>query len=385
MVTPVPKEPPQTTPTIAPLTSVATIPNTLKTEPKKFKIGIPRALPFYKFYPFWKTLLEELGAEIVLSQPTTKKIVEVGCAMGFGELCLPMKVYYGHFMKLVQDHPDLDYIFVPRYVSTRIDGYYCPKFLSLPDVIKIIPNAPPILEWEVNVKAHPTITSVTELASKLGRGPKEAMAAYKKAGAAFKSFKEAVQAGMYFGDALKRVEKNIPLIPPQKEETPEVRLLLLGHGYNLFDIFVNLDFYKKLRKQGCSVITLENLPHEVFKLPVIINGSLRNYWSHEEEILAAARYILTKGRNEVDGVIFLISFACGPDSLMSELIMRDMKVVNLPFLALIIDEHSGEAGMLTRIESFVDMIKRKKRVMAAKGTLSPSQAVLKPTNVEMDF
>ncbi len=384
MVTPVPtvSPAPPTKPPTTPQTASA--PNTPR-EPKMFKIGIPRALPFYKFFPFWKTLLEELGAEIVLSPPTTKKIVEVGCAMGFGELCLPMKVYYGHFMKLIQDHPDLDYIFVPRYVSTRIDGYYCPKFLSLPDVSKIIPGAPPILDWEVNVRAHPTITSVTELASKLGKGPMEAMSAYKKAGAAFKAFHEAVQAGMYFGDALKRVEKNIALTPPPKAGTPEVRLLLLGHGYNIFDTFVNLDFYKKLKNQGSSVITLENLPHEIFKLPVIINGSLRNYWSHEEEILAAARYFLTKGRNEVDGVIFLISFACGPDSLMSELIMRDMKVVNLPFLALIIDEHSGEAGMLTRIESFVDMIKRKKRVMAAKGNLTPTQAVLQPTSVEMDF
>jgi predicted nucleotide-binding protein (sugar kinase/HSP70/actin superfamily) len=41
--------------------------------------------------------------------------------------------------------------------------------------------------------------------------------------------------------------------------------------------------------------------------------------------------------------------------------MRDMKVVGLPFLEIIMDEHSGEAGLLTRIESFVEMIRRKKR------------------------
>ncbi|OLS13365.1 MAG: hypothetical protein RBG13Loki_2961 [Promethearchaeota archaeon CR_4] len=190
---------------------------------------------------------------------------------------------------------------------------------------------------------------------------------------------------MFFGDALKRVEKNIPLTPPQKNETPEVRLLLLGHGYNLFDTFVNLDFYKKLKKQGASVITLENLPYDVFKIPVVVNGCLRNYWIHEEEILAAARYFLTKGRKEIDGIIFLISFACGPDSIISELIMRDMKVVSLPFLALIIDEHSGEAGMLTRIESFVEMIKRKKRVMATTKPVPPISAVVNSSNAEMDI
>ena len=102
------------------------------------------------------------------------------------------------------------------------------------------------------------------------------------------------------------------------------------------------------------------MPEYIFKTPVIVNKWLRNYWRHEEEIMQAIRYFLTKGRDKIDGVIFLISFACGPDSLIAELIMRDMKVVGLPFLQIIMDEHSGEAGMMTRIESFTDMIKRKK-------------------------
>ena len=101
------------------------------------------------------------------------------------------------------------------------------------------------------------------------------------------------------------------------------------------------------------------MPEWIFKEPVIINKKLLNYWRHEEEILQAVRYFLTKGKNEIDGVIFLISFACGPDSLISELIMLDLKTVRIPYLAIIIDEHSGDAGLLTRIESFTDMIKRK--------------------------
>jgi predicted nucleotide-binding protein (sugar kinase/HSP70/actin superfamily) len=80
--------------------------------------------------------------------------------------------------------------------------------------------------------------------------------------------------------------------------------------------------------------------------------------------MQAIRYFLTKGKGEIDGVIFLISFACGPDSLISELIMRDMKVVGLPFLEITMDEHSGEAGLLTRVESFVEMVRRKKKKLA---------------------
>jgi len=63
---------------------------------KKIKVGIPRALHFYRYFPFWKKLLEELDVEVILSTPTNKKIVEEGVTHGFGELCIPVKIYYGH-------------------------------------------------------------------------------------------------------------------------------------------------------------------------------------------------------------------------------------------------------------------------------------------------
>jgi len=126
---------------------------------KKFKVGIPRALHFYRYFPFWKKLLEELDVEIILSPPTNKKIVEEGVTHGFGELCIPVKIYYGQVLTLVRNHPDLDYIFVPRYVAEVKEAYFCPKFISLPDVIKILPGIPKILNFEVNVKEFPIATS----------------------------------------------------------------------------------------------------------------------------------------------------------------------------------------------------------------------------------
>ena len=294
-----------------------------QTEKKRIKVGIPRALHFYRYFPFWKKLLEELDAEIVISPLTNKKIVEEGVTHGFGELCIPVKIYYGQLLRLVKDHPDLDFVFVPRYVSEVKDSYFCPKFLSLPDVIKILPDIPRILNFEVNVRE-----------------------------------------GASVNHALRLVERNRPFTLPKRKSEGDIRFLLLGHGYNIFDTFINLDFQKKLKDQGVNHITIENLPESIFKVPVIVNprgAKLQNYWRHEEEIMQAIRFFLTKGRDEIDGVIFLISFACGPDSLISELIMRDMKVVGLPFLEIIMDEHSGEAGLLTRVESFVEMIRRKKK------------------------
>ncbi len=326
----------------------------------KIKVGIPRALHFYRYFPFWKKLLEALDVEIVLSTNTNKKIVEEGVTHGFGELCIPVKIYYGHMLKLIREHPDLDYLFVPRYVSEVKDAYFCPKFISLPDVIKIQPNIPKLLTFEVNVKEFPISVSAIALAKELGKSETKGLNAYKVAQKYFDEYHKFLRDGASVNHALRLVERNVPFTLTKKKSKEEIKFLLLGHAYNIFDTYINLDFQKKLKDQNVEVITIENLPKSIFKEPVIVNRRLRNYWIHEEEIMAAIRYFLNKGRSEIDGVVFLISFACGPDSLISELIMRDMKVVGLPFLQIIMDEHSGEAGLLTRVESFVEMIRRKK-------------------------
>lgn len=331
---------------------------------KKIKVGIPRALHFYRYYPFWKKLLEELDVEIVVSSPTNKIIVEEGVTHGFGELCIPVKIYYGQVINLVENHTDLDFLFVPRYVSEVADSYFCPKFLSLPDVIKILPEVPKILNYEVNVKEFPIAMSAIELGKQLGKNQNESLKAYRNAQSYFDEYHRFLREGGSVNHALRLVQRDLPFKLPKKQTKGDIRFLLLGHAYNIFDTFINLDFIKKLHDQGVEVLTIENLPEYIFKKPVIVNpkgGRLRNYWRHEEEIMQAIRFFLTKGRNEIDGVIFLISFACGPDSLISELIMRDMKVVGLPFLEIIMDEHSGEAGMMTRIESFVEMVRRKRK------------------------
>ncbi|MFO7796844.1 MAG: acyl-CoA dehydratase activase-related protein [Promethearchaeia archaeon] len=332
---------------------------------RKPKVGIPRALHYYRYFPFWKKLLEELGAEIVLSPPTNKKIVETGVQQGFGELCIPMKIYYGHVMHLIDNNPDLDYIFVPRYVSEVQDGFFCPKFLSLPDVVKILPGIPKLLNFEVNVKEFPVNMSAIDLGKQLGVARSKSLEAYKEAKHYYHEYKRFLRNGAPVIHALRLVRMDKPFKLPKKKTEGEIRLLLIGHEYNLFDTYINLDFQKKLRERDVEVITKENMPESMFKVPIVVNRKLHNYWRHEEEIMQVCRYYMRKGRDEIDGIIFLISFACGPDSIISELIMRDMKVVGIPYLALIMDEHSGEAGLLTRIESFVEMIKRKKKKMRA--------------------
>jgi len=62
--------------------------------------------------------------------------------------------------------------------------------------------------------------------------------------------------------------------------------------------------------------------------------------------------------DSIDGIIHVASFGCGPDSFTGEIIERQVRRRgNLPFLNLTIDEHTGEAGVITRLEAFIDMIR----------------------------
>ena len=75
------------------------------------------------------------------------------------------------------------------------------------------------------------------------------------------------------------------------------------------------------------------------------------YWSYSKELVGAINYY----KKYVNGIIFLSTFPCGPDSLVNELIMRKLK--NIPTTNIIIDELNAETGLETRIESFIDIIK----------------------------
>lgn len=108
------------------------------------------------------------------------------------------------------------------------------------------------------------------------------------------------------------------------------------------------------------VFTVDMLPEN------ILNYSLDGipwaiYWSYERELYNGFHYFMDN--NLVDGVINIVAFACGPDSLVSELMMREAKERGFPFMQLVVDEHTAEAGFITRVEAFVDLVSKRKAVL----------------------
>ena len=81
--------------------------SSIKSKSPPYKIGIPRALYFFKFGALWKSFLEALGHTVVFSPPTSTKIVKLGTQVASSELCVPMKIYFGHVQELLNQYPDV--------------------------------------------------------------------------------------------------------------------------------------------------------------------------------------------------------------------------------------------------------------------------------------
>ena len=140
-----------------------------------------------------------------------------------------------------------------------------------------------------------------------------------------------------------------------------------------------MKIFEKLEKMDVRVFTSLQLTDEQMEEGIASLGQKR-YWANEFEMTGTAGHYLKD--NKIDGIISINAFGCGPDSLMVERITRRAKQFNKPLLNLTIDEQTGEAGFITRIEAFVDMLFRKKRAsIVNKLNLSNEETSYSP-NVE---
>jgi predicted nucleotide-binding protein (sugar kinase/HSP70/actin superfamily) len=296
------------------------------------KIGIPRALIYWKKPYFWENFFENLGFEVLLSPKTNKEIVEIGVKISDPETCFSNKVYLGH-LKWLEGKCDL--IFVPRLKTNFEKLEYCPKFFGLPDLAKILVKTK-ILTETFNEKKEKFGESLVKLGKKLGKKKEEIGKAFEEALKKEKEIKEKQER-----EALEKLESNLK------------KIILVSHPYNLYDEYVNLRIKERLEKLGVVPIFIEEIPTSNIEHLTSNFEFPQFHWEFAKEIMEKIEFVLNK---KIDGAIEISSFACGCDAVLKEFVEKKFKENKIPFLYLIIDEHTGEAGFQTRLEAFVDTI-----------------------------
>jgi len=323
-------------------------------------IGIPMCLSNYQLLPLWGTFFDELGFEVVLSGKTTKALIQAGTEAILSQACFPVKVAHGHVLKLVEK--GADYIWLPSIVSMPAEypenraNQLCPYVQTIPYQMRAVLSAKGV---ELNGRKNRLIDlhlrleddgqlrrTLRPLAGMLNVTKTQINRALAVAMNTQRSFEKACR------------QKGREVLDSLGED--QQACVIVSRPYNGCDPGVSLDLPRKLRQMNVLAIPMDFLDLSAAN---VTEPELQKqmYWKYGQHIFRAAHIIRPEPRLNA---IYLSNFSCGPDSFIISMFKELMTCVGAdgtefrkPTLVLEIDEHSADAGVITRLEAFHESLK----------------------------
>jgi predicted nucleotide-binding protein (sugar kinase/HSP70/actin superfamily) len=348
------------------------------------------------YIPF-RTLLSEVGLEPVIPPPITKRTISLGLQLAPEFVCFPLKVnlgnyieaieagadsilmaggsgpcrfgYYGELQReilheagypidlLILESPDAQFKdlweklkrFLPRHRISdfvRAGHFAWLKAKALDDFDKVTNRLRPLEKWP---------GTVNKIQQKYYQALDNADLAV--------DIKSVHRKGL---DELRAVAVN-PGIQP-------LRIMLLGEIYMVLEPQINFQMERILGEMGVEVIRTIYFTQWIYEH--LLLGMIKPDWNRKNYLKAAPylsnfvgghgietiAHTVDAGINNYQGVIQLAPFTCMPEIVAMQILPAVTKDLAIPVLSLIIDEHSGEAGISTRLEAFIDLLNyRRKR------------------------
>ena len=224
------------------------------------RIGIPRALLYWRYGELWEAFFRGLGREVVLSPETDKAIVEEGNARSIDECCLASKAYMGHVDAL---KGCCDAVFVPSYASCHPHAGFCTKFQGLPDLVRNTfrddgLDVVSLLVSDIRDKKG-TERAVVELGMRLGATAKQAKAAYAAGLHAQKAAdkrRAAAQAA-----ALQDLARRRAAAQASGGPAP-LGILFVAHPYISHDSYLCGSMAEAFERMGATLVLADETPHD---------------------------------------------------------------------------------------------------------------------------
>ena len=298
---------------------------------KKIKIGIPRAMLYYRYGVLWKTFFENLGLNVVLSPETNREILDLGINNTIDESCLSYKIYIGHAIYLSKK---CDYVLISRACDYGKKDKVCTRLNATYDNLKYLIPENQIIDYNIEYTKHKYMfNQFIKMGLKFSKNPIKIIYSYFYA----------IKKQKIYNQNKENEEKN-------KLQKPNKKVLILSHYYNIKDKFISNYIIKYLEKNQIIPIFSNNLDKKkATKFSEYFSNTL--YWKYSKEMIGSLYYYL----HQIDGIIFISTYPCGVDSLVNNLAIR--KNPQIPKLNLIIDENITELSLETKLESFIDIIR----------------------------
>jgi predicted nucleotide-binding protein (sugar kinase/HSP70/actin superfamily) len=159
----------------------------------------------------------------------------------------------------------------------------------------------------------------------------------------------------------------------EAEQTKEKLILLVGRPYNIYDAGANLGLPQKIADLGRTVLPMDLLKPDLN----LLGERYRNaFWSYGQKILATLE---RAAKSDVLDVVYLTNFSCGPDSFL--LSYAEEIMGNRPMLMLELDEHGADAGYMTRLEAFFDVLRRPRAPRTPRTEVRPEPSDMRDRTI----
>lgn len=349
-----------------------------------------------------EAFLRGLGHEPITPPPTSRRTLELGAFHSPAEVCLPFKIVLGNMLEGIEQGADC-VLMIGGWGPCRL-GYYgeIQRLLlqALGQQVQFITLEVPRGNYGKYWTHFRQLTAVTRPGD-LVRG---ARLSWAKLNAleeletlALQSRPVEKQRGLttqYLEGSLRRLQQAesvqeiesvlswarlgfSDLRDPAKPSP--LRIGLVGEIYTVVEAFCNLRLEERLGHLGVEVVRTISLAewvtNHIFKKAVglfslaplrrLAAGYLTGFiGGHGLESVARS---VALARQNLDGIVHILPLSCMPEVVARGILPRVSRDHQVPVLSLVVDEHTGECGFQTRLEAFVDLVRRRVEHLGPRG------------------
>lgn len=348
-----------------------------------------------------KALLDDLGVEYVIPPFNNKKALELGTKYVPEMACLPLKINIGNYIQAYEQGADT--ILMAGGCGPCRFGYYCEMHREIMkdigcemdiitlelingnlsgfiEKIKKLTGGANLFKAAAAVCRTVKIAARTdelELLSFKTRARELEKGSTDKIYNAFRGRVLAEHGGKKILDLISETRKKMLGIEADNSFEP-LKVGIVGEIYTTIEHFASFDIQTRLGSMGVEVdrqVTvsgwiIEHMIKKTLHLPRKLQYAreARPYLGamiggHAQETLGHTVMYSKKG---YDGVIQIFPLSCMPE-IVAESILPSIELDHgIPVLTLIIDEMTGEAGYLTRVEAFIDLLHKRREKKAVE-------------------
>ncbi|MFQ5574722.1 MAG: CoA protein activase [Terriglobia bacterium] len=345
--------------------------------------------------PVMEDLCDRLGVAAVSPPPITNETVRIGAASSPEFACLPLKITAGNFIQALEAGADT--IVMAGGTGPCRFGYYAQAQKKVLrdlgydfDMIIIEPPltsvrhfvcqfkrmAPGKSTWELWEIIRDTFAK-GKIMDELAKTAMATRAFEREPGATSEAHRqglELVRKAFTTAEVESAREEALKLFDAVKKDSGRepLRIGVVGEFYVAQEPFVNFDLEEFLGKKGAYVersVYMTDWVNPSSENPVsgvddhVVQKEAEDYLGHTVggEGQATLGHIVRFAKEGFDGVVHLFPFTCMPEIIAKSIFPRITKDYDIPILSLVIDEQTGKAGVVTRLEAFLDLVRSKKQ------------------------